>query len=160
MMIPSWYGCGTALSEVAQQPGGVSLLREMYRQWSFFRTLIDNCQTALAKADMHTAEWYARLVHPSSLGERMFASIFNEYTRTRAMLLAVTQQSNLLDNAPVIQKSIRLRNPYTDPLNTLQAELLRRAWRLKDADSGEVERLNAAILLSINGIAAAMQETG
>jgi phosphoenolpyruvate carboxylase len=160
MMIPSWYGCGTALAEAAQQRDGVQRLREMYRQWSFFRTLIDNCQMALAKADMPTAERYARLVQPSSLGERVFSTLLNEYKRTHAMLLTVTGQSHLLDNAPVIQKSIRLRNPYTDPLNTLQAELLRRAWRLKDTDSGEIERLNAAILLSINGIAAAMQETG
>ncbi|MCS6860400.1 MAG: phosphoenolpyruvate carboxylase [Abditibacteriales bacterium] len=160
MMLPSWYGCGTALAEVVQQPNGVTLLQRMYREWSFFRTLIDNCQNALAKADMHTAEQYARLVQPAALGERMFASILDEFIRTRTMLLTVTQQSNLLDNAPVIQKSIRLRNPYTDPLNYLQVELLRRARRLKDADSGEVERLSAAILVSINGIAAAMQETG
>ncbi len=158
MMIPSWYGVGTALNEAAKLEGGKECLQNMYKNWPFFKSVIDNCQTALAKADMHTASQYITLVEPKELGERVFSKIKNEYDLTRQMLLLITGYNEVLDNTPVIQKSIKLRNPYTDPLNYIQVELLR---RLKNtSDEKQKEQIVSAILLSINGVAAAMQETG
>ncbi len=155
MMIPSWYGVGTALGETSKLGNGLELLQEMYSNWSFFNSIINNCQTALAKADMHTASQYISLVHPVELGKTIFSKIIKEYELTKKMLLTVTKQNELLDNAPVIQKSIHLRNPYTDPLNYIQVELLKRL-----RESSNSQELIPPILLSINGIAAAMQETG
>ena len=159
IMLPSWYGIGSALSERLKEPGGEELLDAMYGGWPMFTALIDNCQMALAKSDLHTAAQYAALLAPGEAGERIFALIQREHARTRRAVLSVTGQREIMDNAPVIQKSIRLRNPYTDPLNYIQAELLRRAAKLS-AEGGSSEELDRAIMLSINGVAAAMQETG
>lgn len=158
MMLPSWYGVGTALNEVASQKGGLELLQGMYQNWLFFKTVINNCQTAVAKVDMHTASQYVSLSESPKLAKKMFENVQKEYDLTCKLLLAVTSQNEILDNAPVIQKSILLRNPYTDPLNHIQIELLK---RLKREKAGKVrDEIIRAVLLSINGIAAAMQETG
>lgn len=156
-MLPSWYGTGAALDE-AIKTGGLECLKEMYKNWSFFKIIVDNCQVSLAKADMHTAKNYIRLVEPRELGIKIFSKITEEYELTRKVLLAITGQNEILDNNLVIQNSIRLRNPYTDPLNYSQVELLS---RLKEAVSSEQEEaITSRVLLSINGVAAAMQETG
>lgn len=158
MMIPSWYGVGTALNQVTSIQGGLECLQTMYTNWPFFKTIIDNCQMALAKADMQTAAQYASLVEPKEISNKIFTKIKEEFDLTKKILLLVTSQKEILDNMPIIQKSIRLRNPYTDPLNYIQVELLK---KLKEAkDEKEQEQIKSAILLSINGIAAAMQETG
>jgi phosphoenolpyruvate carboxylase len=156
-MIPSWYGMGTALGPALEDETRLRMYREMYGQWSFFRTLIDSCSMGVAKADLNVAEQYASLVRPAALRDRVFGRIRREFALTRKALLAISNQGEILDNAPVIQRSIRLRNPYTDALNYIQADLLRRARR---APPEEQEQISAALLLSINGIAAAMQETG
>jgi phosphoenolpyruvate carboxylase len=158
-MIPSWYGVGSALAPALQDPALLERYREMYEGWAFFRTILDNCAMGIAKADLHVAEEYAALVEPAALRKRIFGKIAREFAATRRVLLAISGHGEILDNAPVIQKSIRLRNPYTDALNYIQAELLHRA-HLEAVDDDERERVNSAILLSINGIAAAMQETG
>ncbi len=156
IMLPTWYGVGTALNEIGIHDNRFDSLQKMYNNWSFFRTLINNCQTALAKADMNTASQYVAFVEPATLGERIFGNIIKEYELTCKMILEITNQEQLLEIAPVIQKSISLRNPYTDPLNYIQVELLR---RLKQSNE-KINELNPAILASINGVAAAMQETG
>lgn len=157
IMLPSWYGIGTAFNEVIQN-GGIECLKEMYEKCPFFTTVIDNCQISLAKADMLAANNYLNLVEPQELGIRIFLKVAEEYELTRNTLLAITSQNEILDNNPVIQNSIRLRNPYTDPLNYAQVELLN---RLKSANTTkEQEEVISAIFLSINGVAAAMQETG
>ncbi len=156
IMLPTWYGVGTALNKIGIDDKRFDSLQKMYNNWPFFRTLINNCQTALAKADMKTASQYIALVEPMELSERIFRSIVTEYELTCEMILNITNQQQLLEIAPVIQKSISLRNPYTDPLNHIQVELLR---RLKHSNE-KINELNPAILASINGIAAAMQETG
>jgi phosphoenolpyruvate carboxylase len=160
MMLPTWYGVGAALHDRLSKAAGARRYREMYRSWPFFRTVVDNCAMGVAKADMHAARQYVRLVEPAALGRRIFRTITREFERTRGVLLKISRQRQILDNAPAIQRSIRVRNPYTDPLNFIQAELLRRARNLEGKGGPELERLNSAILLSINGIAAAMQETG
>jgi phosphoenolpyruvate carboxylase len=160
MMLPTWYGVGSALAERIADPAALRRYRRMYADWSFFRTLVDNCMMGVAKADLAAARQYVRLVEPASLGRRVFAAITSEFERTRRALLAVSGCREILDRSPAIQRSIRLRNPYTDPLNFIQAELLGRARAAEKRSEEELERLHAAILLSINGVAAAMQETG
>ena len=157
-MLPGWYGVGTALNEAAENDRGLECLKRMYNECPFFKVVLNNCQLALAKADMNTGSQYISLVEPPELGTRIFKDMQEEYELTRKMILDITDQSEILDNAPVLQKSIRLRNPYTDPLNYIQAELLQ---RLKQTSEGkEQEEITGAILLTIKGIAAAMQETG
>ncbi len=166
--LPGWYGVGAALGAyAAQSPAHLDRLRSMYDDWPFFTTLIDNAQMSLAKADLDIAARYAALAQDRTNADRIYGTIAAEYTRTAAVLLQITGQSALLDTAPVLQKSIRLRNPYVDPLSFLQVELLRRLRALpppSDADPEALKTqrrdLRAAVLLSVNGIAAGMKNTG
>ena len=154
-VVPGWYGVGRGLDTVLADAGNLERLRRMYEQWPFFRNVIENAQREMARARMEIAERYARL--DESNGMACHARIAEDFARARAGLLQITQQNELLDNSPVIQKSIALRNPYTDVLNLLQIELLRRYRTAREAESASLRRL---VFLSINGIAAAMQSTG
>jgi len=166
--LPGWYGLGVAMAQyVAQSPEHLTRIQAMYREWTFFTTMLDNAQMSLAKADMDIAARYAGLVKDQAMGQRLFAKIREEYDRCVAVLCQVTGQEALLDNSPVLQKSIRLRNPYVDPLSYLQVELLRRLRALppsepdEDAELHQQRRdLRAAVLLSINGVAAGLKNTG
>ncbi len=173
-MLPSWYGVGTALAEyVAQEPGSIEELRSMYRAWPFLRAFLDNMQMTLSKADMHIACHYALLVEDESLRQRLSTTILEEYERTKHMLLEIVGGHALLDTSPVLQRSICLRNPYVDPLSYFQVTLLRRLRALggplvldeftqETASEQERERaqLTYAVLLTINGIAAGLRNTG
>ncbi len=173
-VLPSWYGVGAALEEyIAQVPGSIQELRRMYREWPFLRAFLDNMQMTLSKADMHIARHYALLVEDEQLRQRLSSTILEEYERTKRMLLQIVGGTALLDTSPVLQRSIRLRNPYVDPLSYFQVTLLRRL-RVLDGplvldesaqeDVGEQERQRAqltyAVLLTINGIAAGLRNTG
>lgn len=163
--LPGWYGVGSALADYADQsPTHLTRLREMYRQWPFFTTMLDNAQMSLAKADMDIAARYARLVADQAMAQRIYGTIAGEYRRSVAIICRITEQEALLDNQPVLQKSIRLRNPYVDPLSYLQVELLRRLRALSNDDTEDVKTarrdLRAAVLLSINGVAAGVKNTG
>ena len=164
--LPGWYGVGTALSGYADQsPVHLTRLQEMYRRWPFFATMLDNAQMSLAKADMDIAARYARLVGDQGMAQRIYGTIAGEFQRSVAIICRITQQEALLDNQPVLQKSIRLRNPYVDPLSYLQVELLRRLRALPpegDSEDLKAQRrdLRAAVLLSINGVAAGVKNTG
>ena len=163
--LPGWYGLGTALWEyLTRGEDNLPRLRRMYREWPFLRTTLDNAQMSLAKADMHIAELYAGLVEDRELAQRIFTLIESEYAVSRAMVLVVTEQEELLDNAPVLQRSIRLRNPYVDPLSYIQVELLRRLRGLERNSAGADVALRAAtargVLLTVNGVAAGMRNTG
>ncbi|MDQ2799012.1 MAG: phosphoenolpyruvate carboxylase, partial [Armatimonadota bacterium] len=136
--LPGWYGVGTALSEYANQsPAHLTHLQEMYQQWPFFTTMLDNAQMSLAKADMDIAARYARLVQDQTIAERIYGKIADEFRRSVQVICQITEQDALLDNQPVLQKSIRLRNPYVDPLSYLQVELLRRLRALPPEGEGE-----------------------
>ncbi|MCL4509324.1 MAG: phosphoenolpyruvate carboxylase, partial [Chloroflexi bacterium] len=127
-VLPSWYAVGTTLlSFLEEHPEGEATLQVMYLRWPFFKSLIDNLQMTLSKADMRIAALYSRLVPNAQVAERIFGLVEEEYVRTRAILLRVTQQQNLLDNNPVLQRSIQLRNPYVDPLSHMQVQLLKEA---------------------------------
>jgi len=157
MMLPGWYGFGAAVEALAARKGdsGLDLLREMYRDWPFFRTLLSNMDMLLAKSDISIASRYAELVTDAELRERIFSRILDEWHRTLRWLLAITGQGELLEANPALSRSLRNRSPYIDPLNHLQVELLRR-YR-----SGETqERIRRAILLTINGIAAGLRNSG
>ncbi|MBX5451476.1 phosphoenolpyruvate carboxylase [Thermogemmatispora sp.] len=173
-VLPSWYGIGGAIEEfVESEPEGLRELQEMYRSWPFMRAFLDNLQMTLSKADMHIARHYATLVADEQLRQRISAEIEAEYERTRSWLLRIVGGKALLDNSPVLQRSIRLRNPYVDPLSYFQVVLLRRLRALggpldlskaEQQEAGEQERerarLTYAVLLTINGIAAGLRNTG
>ena len=156
-LLTAWYGVGTALKKEEHR---LNDLQRMYKECPFFKPVIDNCELSLAKADMDIAIQYASLVEPLELGAKKFKEILDEYELTREMILKVKEEKELLDSAPVLQKSIRLRNPYTDPLNFLQVEMLRRAKK-EIKEQGQVsEKTLHAILLTIDGISSGLQDTG
>jgi phosphoenolpyruvate carboxylase len=155
--LPGWYGLGAALaSPAASRP----TLHAMYHGWPFFRALLDNAEMSLLKADLGIAALYSALVPDRALADSIFHHIRSEYERTRDAILAVTGHRELLETAPVIQRSVQLRNPYVDPLNHLQIEMLRRLRALPDPESPEAEPLREVIVLTINGIAAGLRNTG
>ncbi len=156
--LPGWYGLGTALEHYLAQAGdnGIGTLKEMYKQWAFFRTMIDNAQLGLRHADMHIAKQYATLIDDSE-ELKIFETLFDEHQRTEHMILKITDYEALLDNEIWLQRSIQLRNPYVDPLNFIQVALMR---RLKQAPESEHQSLHNAVLLSVNGVAAGLQSTG
>jgi len=153
--LPSWYGLGTAL---AQPP--LTRLQQMYDAWPFFRALLDNAAMSLLKADMDIAALYATLVPDRALAHHIMERIRAEYTLTREMVLQITRHAELMDQDPVIERSVQQRNPYVDPLNYLQVEMLRRLRALPDQNSAEAEALREVISITINGIAAALRNTG
>ena len=154
--LPGWYGLGTALNSVRD----TSLLQEMYASWLFFRALLDNAEMSLLKADMEIAALYSALAPERAVAASLFAGIRAEYERTREAILAVTGHGDLMDADPVIQRSVQLRNPYVDPLNYIQVELLRRLRALTDQESADAQALREGIFVTINGIAAGLRNTG
>jgi len=158
--IPTWYPLGSAFNQWAgedQEEKKWALLSSMYHNWPFFRTMIDNAQMGMGQADMLIANVYSSLTDPQTRSE-IFLSLRAEYERTEEAILRLTEQQNLLDNEQWRQDSIRLRNPYIDPMNYIQVALLH---RLRDNPTGpEADKLREAILLSVNGIAAGLRNTG
>jgi len=153
--LPGWYGLGTALTG---DPS--SIHTELYNCWPFFQALLDNAEMSLLKADMGIAGLYSALVPDQTLARGLFDRIRAEYDRTVEAILKVTGHTNLMDADPVIQRSIHLRNPYVDPLNYLQVEMLRRLRALSDQEGDEAQALREVIVLTINGIAAGLRNTG
>jgi phosphoenolpyruvate carboxylase len=148
-LVPGWYGFGAGIAEVANR----AHLAELYRAWPFFRAVVDNAERELARSRLEIAACYAELAR----GDTDFhARIVRDFTAAREAILAITGSQELLDSSPVIQKSIALRNPYTDVLNLIQVELLKRSR----AGQGDLDLLSQLLLQSLNGIAAAMQSTG
>jgi phosphoenolpyruvate carboxylase len=150
--LPGWYGLGTGLATVAGEPGGTATLRAMHREWPFFRSLLENAEMSLAKADPLVAELYLRL------GDRpdLVAAIREEFRRTRALVLEVTGADRLLGHRPVLGRAVDLRNPYVDALSFLQVRFLAEL-RKTPQDAGRMADL---VLLTVNGVAAGLQNTG
>jgi len=158
-LLPAWYGFGCALEQVEQSVGATqATFGRMYRHWPFFQSLVDNLQMALAKTDMLIAQQYLQLVADNDLAQRVFQQIFTEYHRTRRWVLAITGQTELLQNSQVIRESIRLRNPYVDPLSFLQVLLLKEVRHLPDSHQKELKL--EEVLLTINGISSGLRNTG
>jgi phosphoenolpyruvate carboxylase len=155
-VLPAWFGVGFALERFSEKSSSnAELLRKLMTDFPLFTELIANVEMGLAKADLSIARLYAGLVSDAVLRERVFAMLFEEFERTKAVVLRLTGQTALLEKNPVLARSIRLRNPYVDPLSLIQVELLQRKRRGEDNDD-----LNYALAATINGIAAGLRNTG
>jgi phosphoenolpyruvate carboxylase len=154
MMLPGWFGAGTGLQSVIDTHG-LPALRRAVREWPFLRTLIDDIEVMLARADLEIAAHYAAL-QGDRQGSDFFAEVRREYLLTRELLLLVNEQQDLLDGDRTQQRALALRNPYVDPMNLMQVDLLRR-WR---AGGRGDRQLLEALLASVNGIAQGLQNTG
>lgn len=156
-MLPAWYAAGTGLqSFIEADEGNLEMLQTMYKKWSFFHSTINNLQMALLKADMHTAREYIKLVKDPEIAERIFSDIKEEYNRTKDALLQISQNEKLLSHSPNIKESVHRRNPYVDPLNFLQVELIE---KLRDVENPS-DDLVTEVLLTIGGVAAGLVNTG
>lgn len=160
-LLSAWYGIGSAIDTYLRANGaqGLRRLKEMVRRWPFFASLLDNAQLSLAKTDLCIAERYASLVENASVREEIFGRIRAEYERSVSGVLKVCGANHLLQNQPTLLKSIRLRNPYIDPLNALQVEYLRalRAGKIKGTKKDEALLV---LLMTVNGVAFGMKSTG
>ena len=156
--IPAWYGLGYGLEKFlgGHLPGGFDVLRQMYRHWPFFAVIIDNAEASLAKTDLYIARRYDALCRPASLRQQISSRIEEEYQRTVRYVLEISESKHLLERQPVLQESIRLRNPYVDPLNFLQIRFLEK-WRRELQPSPELVRL---LQITVGGIAFGMKSTG
>src|SRR5712691_58360 len=147
-ILPAWFGAGTALAAHELEE-----LRRLYREWPFFAMLVDNLEMTLAKSSLEIAADYLPLVPAAAEPERLFAAVATEHERAVAAVLEIVGSQALLDRHPQLQRSVRLRNPYVDPMNAVQVELLRRH---RSGDG----RARLPLLRSIAGIAAALRNTG
>ena len=161
LTLPGWYGFGSAVQRFVNS-GGTSevkertaLLQKMVKQWPFFRTLLSNMDMVMAKSDLALASRYSELVSDARLRKKIFSTIEAEWHLTAQALSTITGEKNRLANNSALQRSIRHRFPYIDPLHHLQVELVRR-YRAGKAD----ERVQRGIHISINGIAAGLRNTG
>ena len=155
--LPGWYGMGLAVQEeLEKRPEQLATLKTMYEKWPFWRTLIDNVQMILAKADLMIARLYADLLDDQVLAARTFSQIEEAHQQSVRIICQITGQSALLERMPILQKSIQSRNPYVDPLSLIQLVLLRRLRTGGNPD----EDLQTAVLESINGVASALKNTG
>jgi phosphoenolpyruvate carboxylase len=152
-VLPGWYGLGTALEQAIDRHGE-PLIAEMFNEWLFVRALLEDVEMVLAKADMGISERYAELADERTA--RVFGVIRAEFDRTVELILRLKGADELLAHDPTLQRAIRLRNPYVDPMSLLQVDLLRR-WRAGDRQDDDLLR---ALLLSVNGIAHGLQNTG
>jgi phosphoenolpyruvate carboxylase len=158
-LLSAWYGLGTALAgHIDGSPGGLAELQEMYADWPFFRNLVENAELSLAKTDLGIARQYAVMVKSDTVREVVFSRIAEEHEAAVRSVLAIAGRKGLLDNQPVLEESIRLRNPYIDPLNHLQLRFLQQ-WRIAPAEE-RTERLRRLLALTVNGIAFGMKSTG
>jgi phosphoenolpyruvate carboxylase len=156
VMLPGWYGTGTAFEAwIAEGDGRLEVLRQLYRQWPFFRTVLSNMAQVLAKSDMGLAAHYSELVEDEALRRRVFDKILDEHQRTIRMHKLITGQDDLLADNPSLARSVFNRFPYLEPLNHLQVELLRR-YRSGDDD----ELVQRGILLTMSGLATALRNSG
>jgi phosphoenolpyruvate carboxylase len=159
--LPGWYGLGSGLEAfIGGNPDNLNLLRELHSSWAFFRMLLESAELSLMKADMKIAGTYSALAPDQKMAETFFEDIQAEYHRTVNAVLAIKEQQSLMENDPTIQRSILLRNPYVDPLNYLQVDMLRRLRTMPDQDSPDAAAMKEVIMLTINGIAAGLRNTG
>lgn len=166
--LPGWCGFGSGVfaflgSDKSARELRLTLLKRMFKQWPFFRTLLSNLDMVLAKADLDIARRYLELVEDKRLGKKIFAAVQAEFARTEEALALITGDQQRLAANPALARSIEHRFPYIDPLNHLQVELMRRYRAIPVEKRGEdprLERVQRGIHLSINGIAAGLRNTG
>lgn len=155
--LAGWYGLGSGLEAYI---GQLPLLQEMYARWPFFCALLDNAEMSLLKADLDIAALYVTLVPNQVQAQAIFTRLKAEFEKTRDLILMVSGHEKLMDNEPVVQRAVDLRNPYIDPLNYVQVEVLRRLRSLDDPEGPQAQELREVMVLTINGIAAGLRNTG
>lgn len=151
--LPGWYGVGYGLEKTVEQ-FGLPLLQEMILKWPYLANLVSDVEMVLAKADLPIGAMYAKLAGP--VGESIFGIITQEFERTRGLLCSLQNTTVLLEREPTLQRAIKLRNPYVDPMSLVQVDLLKR-WRASDRQDPDLER---ALMMTVKGIARGLQNTG
>ncbi|MDE1920841.1 MAG: phosphoenolpyruvate carboxylase [Candidatus Omnitrophica bacterium] len=161
-IISAWYGAGHAFKKyIDQDPRGLDVLRQMYKQWPFFTSMIHNLQISLAKSDLYIAELYSQIVVDDILRQNIHHAIEQEHQAAVNSVLLISQQKELLDYHKVLKESIKVRNPYVDPLNYIQVRFLQEKEQLDDsAAQARRSKIDAILLLTVNGIASGMKSTG
>jgi phosphoenolpyruvate carboxylase len=160
-LVPAYFGVGYALNQFIQTaPDGLAQLQTMARDFPLFLDIIRNVEMALAKADFGIARLYASLVEDEALRDRVFTTLEAEFNLTHRMILEITKQKSLLQTNPVLERSIRLRNPYVDPMSLIQVELIRRKRTVAANGERASLELDRAISATINGISAGLRNTG
>jgi len=170
-VVPAYFGVGHALEhfiqhnnpdvpQEARKAANLAQLQTMARDFPLFLDIIRNVEIALAKADFAIARLYADLVEDKALRDRVFATLHNEFELTRRMILAVTRQESVLQANPVLDHSIRLRNPYVDPMSLIQVEMIRRKRASVARGEAVPVEIDRAITATINGISAGLRNTG
>ncbi|KAA6460435.1 phosphoenolpyruvate carboxylase [Acidobacteria bacterium AB60] len=155
LLVPAWFGVGHALGRYMEKPGSLEVLKDMAKEFPLFIDLLRNVEMALGKADLGTARLYSTLVEDEALRERVYTMLEAEFHRTVRGLLVILGQSEVLEGNQVLARSIKLRNPYVDPMHLIQVDMLRR--KRAGEDTPEVNR---AIAATISGIAAGLRNTG
>jgi phosphoenolpyruvate carboxylase len=162
-IISAWYGVGHAFKKyMDENPKGLESLRQMYKQWPFFTSIIHNLQASLAKTDLYIAQLYSDIVSDEDLRKNIHETIEHEHQSAVECVLLISGQKELLDYHKVLQESIKLRNPYVDPLNYIQIRFLQEKNQLAHTAAGDAKRskIDEILLLTVNGIASGMKSTG
>jgi phosphoenolpyruvate carboxylase len=155
LLVPAWFGVGFAIDQYLAEPGALELLQDMAAEFPLFIDLLRNVEMALGKVDLATARLYSSLVEDAKLRERIYDLFEAEFHRSVRAVLAITHQKELLETNQVLAHSIKLRNPYVDPMHLIQVDMLRR--KRAGEDTPEVNR---AIAATISGISAGLRNTG
>ncbi len=162
-ILSAWYGAGHAFKKfIDEDKDGLATLRQMYRHWPFFTSIIHNLQISLAKTDLYIAELYAGIVADEDLRKRIHEAIELEHQLAVECVLLISEQKELLDYHKVLKDSIKVRNPYVDPLNYIQVRFLQERDQLSHTAEGDAKRakIDEILLLTVNGIASGMKSTG